>query len=379
MRKIKILYVVNSLGPCNGITSYVMNYFKNIDESKILIDFLVCNNTGIDNLENEKIIFEKKSKIFYIEQIGIRNFFKVLKKMDNFFKENANRYDIIHCHLLNNGAFFLHFAKKYKIKHRILHSHVTKSADTKLKKIRNDLLLPIAINNATDFFACSDDAGKFIFKNKRYLVIKNAIYPDRFIYNEEKRKVIRKKMNIDSNYVYGNIGRLCPQKNQLFLLDIFKNIKLRQKNAKLIMVGDGPWKEKIEEKIKRLDLAEDVILLPSMENIEDMYQVFDMFLFPSNYEGLGIVLVEAQVSGLKCLTSNMVPKETKIIQEYISENISNTAEQWASTAIDFANRPYVRNTRIQEVVDNNYDIKEQAKKLEKIYMQIVGEENKNGK
>lgn len=379
MKKIKILYIINGLEKCNGITSYAMNYFKNIDENKIEIDFLICNRTGIDNIDNEKIIHEKKSKVFYIDQISIRNFIRVLKNMKKFFKEKAKDYDIIHCHLLNSGAFLLHYAKKYKIKHRILHSHVTKSADTKLKKIRNDLLIPIAIRNSTNFFACSDDAGKFIFRDKKYMVIKNAIIPDRFDYNEEKRKIIRNKMNIVDNYVYGNIGRLCPQKNQLFLLDIFKNIKQKQKNAKLIIIGNGPWKEKIDEKIKKLELADDVILLPSMENIEDMYQVFDMFLFPSNYEGLGIVLIEAQVSGLKCLVSNKVPKEAKITQEYKSEDISNTAEQWATTAIDFANRPYTRNTKIQEVVDNNYDIKTQAKRLEEIYMQIVGEENKNGK
>ena len=289
--------------------------------------------------------------------------------LDNLRVEtkNAKNYDIIHCHLLNNGAFFLHYAKKYGIQCRILHSHVTKSADTKLKKLRNDLLVPIAIRNATHYFACSEDAGRFIFKNKNFTVINNAIDGDKFLYNEEKRNEIRHEMGLDNQFVFGNIGRLCPQKNQLFLLDIFYYIKNKKQNSKLIMIGNGPWKEKIEEKIKKLDLESDVIMLDSMENIQDMYQVFDMFLFPSNYEGLGIVLIEAQTSGLRCFTSNMVPIEAKITDNFRTQDIKNHAEKWADSVLEYSEEPYVRASRKDELITHNYDIKSEVKKLEDIY------------
>ena len=373
MRKLRVLYVVNSLETCNGITSYVMNYFKNIDKEKIKIDFLICNSIGLSGNCNEEYIRNAGSKIFFVEQIGIKNFFKALRGIKNFFKENSNQYDIIHCHLLNNGAFLLHYAKKFKIKHRILHSHVTKSADTKLKKVRNDLLIPIAKKNATNFFACSNDAGKYIFKNNKFTIIKNAIEYKKFLYNEVIRDTIRKEMNLEGKFVYGNIGRLCPQKNQLFLLEIFKLIKEQQDNSKLVRIGAGPWKEKIQKKIKDLKLESDVILLQSTEKIQDMYQIFDMFLFPSNYEGLGIVLIEAQISGLKCLVSDMVPEETKLTEEYVVEHISNTAKDWANVAINFSKETYIRSSKLKEIIDNGYDIKTQTKKLEDKYIEIVGE------
>ena len=104
-----------------------------------------------------------------------------------------------------------------------------------------------------------------------------------------------------------------------------------------------------------------------------MYQIFDMFLFPSNYEGLGIVLIEAQISGLKCLVSDMVPKETKLTEEYIVEHISNTATDWANVAINFSKETYIRSSKLKEIIDNGYDIKTQTKKLEDKYIEIVGE------
>ena len=370
---IKILYIITNLEMCNGVTTYVMNYFKNMNKNKFAIDFLVCDNKEIDSEENAKLLNERKSKIFYIQQIGMKNFFKVIKEMDSFFAKNAKNYDIIHCHLLNNGAFFLHYAKKYGIQCRILHSHVTKSADTKLKKLRNDLLVPIAIRNATHYFACSEDAGRFIFKNKNFTVINNAIDGDKFLYNEEKRNEIRHEMGLDNQFVFGNIGRLCPQKNQLFLLDIFYYIKNKKQNSKLIMIGNGPWKEKIEEKIKKLDLESDVIMLDSMENIQDMYQVFDMFLFPSNYEGLGIVLIEAQTSGLRCFTSNMVPIEAKITDNFRTQDIKNHAEKWADSVLEYSEEPYVRASRKDELITHNYDIKSEVKKLEDIYTIFANE------
>lgn len=368
--KIRILYILTNLEICNGVTSYVINYFKNINPDKFSIDFLICNDSKIDSKKNEKLLKERNSKIFYIEQIGVKNFVNANKKINIFFKNNAKNYDIVHCHMLNNGAFFLHYAKKYGIKCRILHSHVTQSADTKLKKIRNDLLVHIAIKNATHYFACSKDAGEMMFKNKKYIVINNAIDSKRFQYDSDMREKLRKEMKLEDNFVFGNIGRLCPQKNQLFLLDIFNNIRKEKKNSKLIMVGDGPWKEKIQDKIEKMNLSNDVILLDSREDIQDIYQIFDLFLFPTRYEGLGIVLIEAQLSGLRCFTSNVVPVESKITQNYKTQNINDLPEEWAKNVLQYCREPYERKTQNEGLIKHNYDIETEAAKLEKIYEEI---------
>lgn len=372
-KKIRILYILTNLEVCNGVTTYVVNYFKNMNLDKFSIDFLISNNSIIDSKEIEKLLNERNSRKFCFEQIGIKNFIKANKQIKDFFKNNAKNYDIVHCHMLNNGAFFLHYAKKYGIKCRILHSHVTQSADTKLKKIRNDLLVPIAIKNATHYFACSKDAGELIFKNKEYIIINNAIDSKKFQYSIDKRKKLRKEMKLEENFVFGNIGRLCPQKNQLFLIDIFNNIRNRKKNSKLVIVGDGPLKEKIQEKIEKMNLEKDVIILESREDVQDMYQIFDLFLFPTMYEGLGIVLIEAQLSGLRCFTSNVVPVEAQITQNYKTQDINDLPEKWAQSVLKYCEEPYERKTQNEALIKHNYDIEKEVVKLEKIYEKILKE------
>ena len=370
--KIKILHILTNLEICNGVTTYVMNYMENMDSNKFSVDFLVCNNNSRNKSEKvEEFLEKKKSKVFYIEQIRFKNMFKVIVDIKNFFSKNAKNYDIVHCHMLNNGAFFLHYAKKYGIKCRILHSHVTKSADTLLKEIRNNIFIPVAKKNATHYFACSNDAGKFAFRNNKFIVINNAIDPYKFRYDEDKRKMLRDKMGLKDVFVYGNIGRLCPQKNQIFLIDIFKNIVKVKKESKLMIIGDGPLENKIKKKIKELNLNDKIILLNSQDNIQDFYQVFDMFLFPTMYEGLGITLIEAQTSGLRCFVSNMVPIETKITENYRVQNINDSAEEWARNILHYGDSIYIRENKYDDIIKHGYSIKLEAKKLEKIYEKIL--------
>ena len=165
MKRIKILQVVPSLSRVNGVASYAMNYYRNI--SNIDMDFVVANlDTKSDYFEE---INANGNKIYNLSKNLSKNFIDYIYKIKKFFKENANKYDIIHCHVANAGAIFLYYAKKYGIKVRIIHSHATATSDNKIKQIRNNLILPLTIHNATNYFACSDKAGKAMFKNKKYL------------------------------------------------------------------------------------------------------------------------------------------------------------------------------------------------------------------
>ena len=165
--KIRILYIVPSLRLCNGVASYAMNYFRNIDKDKFQIDFI----TGV----NEESVYYDEiknagSQIYYIPKMGIKNIIEVRKKIKKFLKENATKYDIIHCHVLNMGAFYLYYAKKYGIKIRILHSHATQYADKFINNIRNTIFSVFSKKFANTYFACSKLAGDFMFKNKKYTV-----------------------------------------------------------------------------------------------------------------------------------------------------------------------------------------------------------------
>lgn len=368
--KIRVLYIVPSLRLCNGVASYAMNYFNNIDKSKIQIDFI----TGV----NEESIYYDEikragSEIFYIPKIGLKNSFKTIKKIKKFLKENANRYDIIHCHVLNMGAFYLYYAKKYGIKIRILHSHVTKTADSKSHELRNKILLPIAIKNANFFCACSNDAGKQILKNRKFKIIHNAIDGERFKFNQISRDEIRNKYGIKKDtLVIGNIGRLCNQKNQKFLIDIYNVINQKVKNSRLMIVGNGPLEKDLKDIVDKQSLKDNVIFVETMPNVEKIYQALDVFVLPSLYEGLGIVLLEAQISGLPCVVSDVVPKEAKISDLYKEVSLKDSLEQWANEIIN--SRQDKRENNINGLIKNNYEIEIEAKKLTQYYLQLITEE-----
>ena len=367
--KVKILYIVPSLRLCNGVASYAMNYFKNIDKSKIQIDFLIANSNEKSPYFDD--IKKQGGDIFYIPFANGKKIIQNITRIKRFFKENAKKYSIVHCHVLNSGAIYLHYAKKYGIKVRILHSHVTKTADSKSHEFRNKILLPVAIRNANHFCACSDSAGKRIFKDKKFKVINNAIDGSRFKFNQNDRDEIRKQYKIDDKtFVIGNVGRLCNQKNQKFLLDVFKLIQSQKKDTKLMIVGNGPLEKELKEYANKLSIEDKVFFINTRLDIEKMYQAFDVFVLPSIYEGLGIVLIEAQTSGLPCVVSDVVPKEAKISDKYEEKSLNDTYQEWADIIIK--NMQYEeRITNIDGVIKNNYDIKTEAKKLEEYYIQLV--------
>lgn len=371
--RIRVLYIVPSLRLCNGVASYAMNYFRNIDKSKIQIDFI----TGVNE---ESIYYDeiKKagSKIYYIPKIGIKNILKVNKQIKLFFKENANKYDIIHCHVLNMGAFYLHYAKKYGIKVRILHSHVTKTADSTIHEIRNKILLPVAIKNANYLYSCSVDAGNKIFKNRKFRVINNAIDGERFEFNESARQKMRRRYNIsDETFVIGNIGRLCNQKNQKFLINVYEKINIKKQNTKLIIVGNGPLEKELKDYVDKVQLKDKVMFINATDEIEKIYQMFDVFVLPSIYEGLGIVLLEAQVSGLPCVASDVIPKEAQISNKYEKVSLKSTYEEWAEIILNSRHKDRISN--IEELKAHNFDICIEANKLKKYYTEHYNEEYKN--
>ena len=368
---IRILYIVPSLTLCNGVASYAMNYFNNIDKDKIQIDFI----TG----ENEENIYYNEikragSEIFYIPKMGLKNIFKTIKKIKNFFKENAHRYDIIHCHVLNMGAFYSYYAKKYGIKVRILHSHATKSADKKIKEIRNNILAPIALKNANVYCACSNLAGKNMFGEEKYKIINNAINIDKFKYNSEKRNYIRNLEKIDNDeFIVGNIGRFMPQKNQLFLIDIFYEYLKMNPKSKLLMIGSGYLKDKIIEKIKEYKIEKSIIIKENITNVNEYLQAMDVFILPSLYEGLPVVGIEAQSAGLPCLFADTITKETQLIENCKFLSLSNIND-WVEELNNMKN--IKRKDVSQMIKDNNYDIKTEAKKLESYYKKLFEEKDK---
>lgn len=360
MKKVKILQVLPSLSQTNGVAAYACNYFSKMDKNKFEFTFLVLNDRPKDRY-NE--IYLNGGKI--IELYRQKNIIKYFKLLSSIFQNN--KYDIIHCHVMNYGALILYCAKKYGIKVRIIHSHVTKSGETIFKKIRNDIVSIFTKRMANVYFACSKVAGKSVFKNKKFIVINNAINISNYLFDENIRKKVRKEFKINKSLLLGNVGRLCYQKNQQFLLKIVKELVNKNIDCKLMIVGDGKLKNKLLKLTEKYNIKENVIFVGARSDVNKLYNAFDIFVFPSNYEGLGIAAVEAQCNSLTCLVSNSLPRELKINDNVLFLK-NNNLNEWIEKLSKKSNYSRTSENKINE---SNFNILNEVHNLEKLYSTLI--------
>ncbi len=363
-KKIRILTITPALNVCGGMESYVMNYYSRI-HNDIKMDFATHNITD----KTYKDMIEKNGdKVFMLPRFNIFKMGKAEKYVDNFFKEHHD-YDIVHCHMANAAFLYLKYAKKYGIKVRIVHSHQNKYADKLSHAIRNVPLVKLGLRSANTYFACSKLAGDFLFKRKKYYLINNAIDAKRFKYDSAMRSKMRKELGLsDDCFLIGNVGRYCPQKNQLFLVDVFTLVS-EKTNSKLLLIGEGELEKELKEHIKELGIEDKVIMHPPVDNIEDYYQAMDMFVLPSLYEGLGIVNIEAQACGLKTIVSDKVPDIAKISDLLSFVKLKASEQEWANAILK--NKDYERKEQKTILADSGYDIDIESKKLVDLYNSLV--------
>ena len=373
MVPIRILYVNG--GPLNrgGIESYMMNYYRNFDRSKVQIDFV---SIGMKKAAYDEEIEHLGGKIYYIPKKS-KNYIKYKKELRKIFK--MNDYKIVHTHMDAMGMTVLKEAEKCNVPIRIAHSHNTQHLTSNFFKLRINEFARKNINKyATHMFACSEKAGRWLFgdecfENGEVKLINNAIEINKFLYDDTKRKELRNKFNISNNdIVIGHVGRFDEQKNHKFLISIFKKLIDIDDSYKLILIGDGHLKFNIKEMVKEFNIENKVIFISSCDNVNEFYNMFDIFILPSLFEGLGIVAIEAQVNGLSCVLSDTIPREVKI-----SNNIKfislNDEGMWINSikSCDIQNRDRYMNYEL--FTRSGYDIKIESKKLQETYL-LLNEE-----
>ena len=215
----------------------------------------------------------------------------------------------------------------------------------------------------------SDLSAKFFFGNKSAEMIYNAIDTEKFAYDDDVRKRLRKKLNIEKNNVYGFVGRIAFQKNPLFLMDIFKEINTIDNDAAFLVCGDGDLMEETEKKAGEYGL--NVIFCGSVSNVQDYYQAMDVFLLPSHFEGLGIVLIEAQCCGLPCIASaSVIPKDVKVTDLLKFVSLDNPAIVWAKEAYDIVKQESDREIYRSEIEGSRFNISIEAPVLEKYLINV---------
>lgn len=351
-----------------GVEAVVMNYYRNIDKTKIQFDF-ICDNdsTNIPYEEIEKL----GGRVILVPPY--QKVFEYQKQLQKILKEN--NYKIIHSHINTLSVFPLYAAKRVGVPVRIAHSHSTTNKKEWKKNLLKQVLRPFSKLYATDYMCCSELAGRWLFGNKEYekgnvYLLNNAIDLDKFKYDEKIRKAKRKELGINKDtLVIGHIGRFVEQKNHRFLIDIFNEVHKEKENTMLLLVGQGPLVDEMKAKVESLGLTESVKFLGQRSDANELYQVMDLFLFPSLYEGLGMVVIEAQCAGLPCVVSTEVPTVAKVTNNIEFLNLKEDIKEWKNSIIKFSKKT-TRKNNTKEVSNYGYDIKEEVKKIEKQYIKF---------
>lgn len=355
-----------------GVESFLYNYYSHIDRDIIQFDFL-CNT-------HDKVAYEDELKAmgarFFHITARKKNSGKFKAELTQLFDDHAKEWGGIWvnvCSLANID--YLKIAKKHGIPKRIIHSHNSENMDGFFRGMLHKWNKNSIVKYATDFWACSEDAKKWFYKKSiigKAMIIPNAIDINELKFDEEKRNSIRKKIGAtEKDYVIGNIGRLHFQKNQSFIIDVFCEYFKQNERSKLVFVGEGEDRDKLEKKCKGLKIADSVSFVGIQRNIADWLSAFDLFLFPSLFEGMSVVALEAQANGVPILASEgVLSSDLYINDNIILLNLDDPIDKWVNT-IDAIKEHYGRNDvemTVQCFKEKGYLINDAAQKLQKLLL-----------
>jgi len=364
----RVLHIVGNMN-MGGTETYLMNIYRNIDREKLQFDFLTYGRIGEKDYYEDEIISlgGRVHKLPSISEMGyggiVKNLRKVLKKA---------KYDAVHAHTMYNSGFAMIAAKKENVPIRITHSHTTKkdlSASLK-NKIYNKLMRSVINRKMTMCCACSKAAAEVMFTpeaiEKKYKFMGNSVdFTKYFAVTDEEIANVRKEFGIPEDAkVLGHVGRFGKSKNHSFAVDVFKEYTEKYDNdSYMIFVGDGDKKVRaaVEEKVKEYELSDKVIFTGVRGDVPVIMGAMDVFVFPSVYEGLGIVLLEAQAAGLNCVVSENIQPEADLGIDMVHWiNLSDGAEAWADEVHLQINSKVTDREYIKESIENS------SFKLEKV-------------
>ena len=345
----KALILLPYLKNGDGTAVALMNYYQELIEHGWRIDFLVLKIFESEWLNKVKAdgnnIYElpKENKYSY----------KVSRKIRSIIKEG--KYDIVHVNMPGHVGFeTLKMARQYGIGKRIFHAHNPRN-NLNLKTVISTKVYDYLLQReATELVACSKSAGNSRFGNKDFQVLKNVIDTDRFVYRLEDRRYIREKLHIEKKVVVGVVGRFAAQKNPEFLLECFAEYNKLNKESVLLWIGDGELQEKIQDRAKNMGLKGACLFVGRKNNIEKWYSAMDLFLLPSKFEGMGIVFLEAQCTGLPCFGSTNVPIETEVTELMHRISLKQEANYWATAMKKVTDMSGDRRSRASEFINAGY-------------------------
>lgn len=373
--KRKILELFGEPISFGGQESYVINLLTHMDLSNLSVD--LCTPYYCDNENHRNTVIQHDGKVFEFGLPFLPG--KSRKAIDaplrQFLKQH--HYDVVHIH--SGSTTFLSIAakaaKQMGVSQVFVHSHATLEAVNWKKRLIRRYASCDMGKYADKVFACSRQAGevRFIGESlKKLTVIKNGIDVNHFSYNPDVRKFTRALFEIsESTLVVGHVGRLSPEKNHLFLINVFNKVVESGSDAVLLLVGDGPEKEKLETRITELGLEDKVWLLGAQSDVAPYLQAMDVFVFPSIFEGLGIVAIEAQASGLPVIASDNVPVDAQITNEFRFLSLDAALDDWRDAII--AGGKLHRTDCSKQVRIAGFDADDTASYIKELYLGIASE------
>lgn len=360
MEPIRIAQVMGYMNGA-GVEQVVMNYYRAIDRSKIQFDFIVCEKSKyVPKAEIESM----GGRVFMVPQY--HDVMAYQKALTTLFKEHQWR--IVHSHINALSVFPLHAAYKAGVPVRIAHSHSTSGKGELAKNAVKALLKTQANRYPTNRLACSRYAGEWLFgKGAQFDVLYNAIDLQQFFFSAEARAQARADLGlVGDQFVVGHVGRFMAQKNHEFLLRAFEQLVALRPDSTLVLAGDGELRPLAERWVAERGLSEHVKFLGQRDDAARLYQAFDAFALPSLYEGLGLVGVEAQASGLPCLLSSAITREVDMTGEVRFLDIDDPAV-WAQ---ELAKLEPKSNRSVNSEDFTNYDINKAASFLSDYYIKL---------
>lgn len=376
---IKILQVTIGDGSFGGVASFLYTYYSHMDHSKVHFDFLYCGENSMRSKEGDPVLERSTITTLHIlkrNNNGFSEYRKLLPELKKIF--NKNEYDIVH---VNSGNLFLNATVAFTLNGNskyIAHSHNTQATikySSKLKSVIKSIIRKPCTNyiikKADALFACSKAAGQNLFgsngvNSDKFTLIHNAIDLSKYRYKPDVRARVR---NGEERFIVGHVGRLTDQKNPLFIIDVFSDLHKLNANTVLWMIGEGELREMIEKKVASLGLGDCVDLMGRREDVAELMQAMDIFLFPSLYEGLSIVTIEAQAAGLPIFASDSISPEHKVTSQLTFLPLKEGSVMWA-TEINKALQSLFRHDTVDELLSAGYEIGDEAKKLERYYCSL---------
>lgn len=352
-----------------GIESFLYNVLSNADLTDVKVDVV--------SVKKSDSIFTEKLRAHGIDVVGLTDKkcseLKKRRLFRNYLKQV--KYDTIHFNLFHSVSLgYVSIAMSEGVNVRLVHSHNTNLRKTRmrwLKLILHNFAKRIYTSKATRLMACSEAAAGFLFSDSDlnrmgYTFIPNGIVVDRFAFDKTVRDSVRKEMEIENNLVIGSVGRLCYQKNQSFLIDVLYELNKVRSDCRLLLVGEGDDFQVLKQKAESMGVLDKIIFYGVTDEPEKLFMAMDVMAFPSLFEGLGIVAIEAQASGLPVVCSEFVPHEAHITDLITVCSLSEGAAKWADT-LQKVNAPEKRNVYTETVKKSGFDISHVSHIMERLF------------